>query len=226
MLVWEMKITIASLYDFDNTIFDNLNLPVATQTLPAADKETAVYEILENCNDFEVMYPDSDYMKESIGYWSNAMQITWNRIWRAIHEEYNPLYNFDRNEDTHIEKSGDSFDKHETIHEETSGDNTQTINTNETGAKTAFNSSAFQNTDKTTNSGTVGNEGEGERDVTTHNYGSEGEGEIDSTRHLYGNIGVTTSQQMLEAEINVAKELDFYKMVSRQFAEKFCILVY
>ena len=46
------------------------------------------------------------------------------------------------------------------------------------------------------------------------------------TTHLYGNIGVTTSQQMLRAELELAAELDFYKMVAKQFAEKFCILVY
>lgn len=196
MQAMEMKITIAGLYDYDDTIFDNLNLPTATQSLPAADKTTAVYEILENCNDFEVMYPDSDYMKTSIGYWSNAMQITWKRMWAAIHEEYNPLHNFDR---------------HEEVHEETSGDNTQTLNTTETGSKTAFNSFSFQDTDKTTQGGTVGNAGSGERDMSTH---------------LYGNIGVTTSQQMLRAELDIAPELDFYKAVAKQFAEKFCILVY
>ena len=196
MPIIEMKITIAGLYDYDNTIFDNLNLPAATDDLPGADKETAVFEILENCNDFEVMYPDADYIKESIGYWSTAMQLPWSRMWAAIHEEYNPLHNFDR---------------HEEVHEETSGDNTQTLNTTETGAKTAYNSNNFQNTDKTTQGGTIGNEGSGEREMTTH---------------LYGNIGVTTSQQMLRAELELAAELDFYKMVAKQFAEKFCILVY
>ena len=75
MPIIEMKITIAGLYDYDNTIFDNLNLPAATDDLPGADKETAVFEILENCNDFEVMYPDADYIKESIGYWSTAMHF-------------------------------------------------------------------------------------------------------------------------------------------------------
>ena len=189
-------LTIGGLYNYDNTIFANLHLPAATGDLPAADTTTAIFEILENCSDFEIMYPDADYMKLSIGYWSTSMQIPWARIWAAIHEEYDPLHNYDRYEDTH---------------EETSGDNTQTLNTTETGAKTGYNSDTFQNTDKTTQGGTVGNEGSGERDLDTH---------------VYGNIGVTTSQQMLKAELDIATELDFYKMVARQFAEKFCVMLY
>lgn len=190
MPIMEMKVTLSGLFQFDDTIFNDLDLPTG------ADKETAVWTILENCNDFEVMYPDTEYIKQSIGYWSNAMQLPWERMWAAIHEEYNPLHNFDR---------------HEEVHEETSGDNTQTLNTTQTDAKTAFNADTFKDTDKTTQGGTVGNAGSGERDMTTH---------------LYGNIGVTTSQQMLKAELDIASELDFYKAVARQFAEKFCILVY
>ena len=198
----EMKITLSGLFQYDDSIFDDLKLP------EEADKETAVWTILENCNDFEIMYPDAEYIKQSIGYWSKAMQLPWTRMWAAIHEEYNPLHNFDR---------------HEEVHEETSGDNTQTLNTTQTtndtqtDSKTAYNVDAFKDTDKTTQSGTVGNTG---------TVGNAGSGERDMSTHLYGNIGVTTSQQMLKAELDIATELDFYKAVARQFAEKFCILVY
>jgi len=186
----EMKLTVSGLFEYDDTLFDYLNLPAA------ADKETAVWTILENTEDFEVLYPDADYLKESIKYWSRAMQNSWTRLWDALHEEYDPLYNFDR---------------HEIISETTSGDNTQTLDTTETGAKTAYNVDNFKDTDRKTQGGTISNEGSGSRDVTTH---------------LYGNIGVTTSQEMLKAEIKLIPELDFYKRIAQEFAEKFCILVY
>lgn len=45
------------------------------------------------------------------------------------------------------------------------------------------------------------------------------------TVHEYGNIGVTTSQQMLEAERALAMN-NLYETISREFVKKFCIMVY
>lgn len=43
--------------------------------------------------------------------------------------------------------------------------------------------------------------------------------------HLYGNIGVTTSQQMLEAELKVAA-WNIYEKITDLFLDEFCIKVY
>ena len=43
--------------------------------------------------------------------------------------------------------------------------------------------------------------------------------------HLFGNIGVTTSQQMLESELNIAT-WNLYEHISDIFIDEFCILVY
>ena len=43
--------------------------------------------------------------------------------------------------------------------------------------------------------------------------------------HLYGNIGVTTSQQMLEAELSVA-EWNIYQHIKDLFMQDFCIMIY
>lgn len=45
------------------------------------------------------------------------------------------------------------------------------------------------------------------------------------TAHLYGNIGVTTSAQMLEGEIDIRSN-DFYKIYITEFRRRFCLLVY
>jgi len=44
--------------------------------------------------------------------------------------------------------------------------------------------------------------------------------------HLYGNIGVTTSQQMLEAEMDLARDYNPYQLIADMFKNEFCILVY
>ena len=43
--------------------------------------------------------------------------------------------------------------------------------------------------------------------------------------HLYGNIGVTTSQQMLESEFKVA-EWNIYEHIKDLFMQNFCIIIY
>lgn len=42
---------------------------------------------------------------------------------------------------------------------------------------------------------------------------------------MFGNIGVTTSQQMLEAEINVST-INLMDIISNEFRKEFCLLVY
>lgn len=70
-------------------------------------------------------------------------------------------------------------------------------------AATAFNEDSFKDTDKTSGTGT--------RTLNSRTY---------------GNIGVTTSQQMLEAELTLTPKLDFYKHIADCFKVKYCVLIY
>ena len=52
------------------------------------------------------------------------------------------------------------------------------------------------------------------------------EGEITRENHTSGNIGVTTSQQMLEQEIEISSKLNVINIIVQSFKTRFCILVY
>ena len=54
--------------------------------------------------------------------------------------------------------------------------------------------------------------------------GSAGNGHHEGRTH--GNIGVTTSQQMLEQELTVADKLDVYQYIIRDFKRRFCLPIY
>lgn len=54
---------------------------------------------------------------------------------------------------------------------------------------------------------------------------SEGNSESEHDGHLYGNIGVTTSQQMLEEEIRI-RRWTIYDHIADSFKKRFCLLVY
>jgi hypothetical protein len=88
----QMKLTLNGLYQFDNSLFDNLELP------SELEKDTCIQVILEKCGEFPLLYPDFDYMKYAIGVFSKKWEWTLNKWATAINIEYDPLYNFDRHE--------------------------------------------------------------------------------------------------------------------------------
>jgi len=64
--------------------------------------------------------------------------------------------------------------------------------------------------------------------VDTLKHGEKIDHDEDTTRevHAYGNIGVTTTQRMLEQEIDIAPRLNIMKVMVESFKERFCLLVY
>ena len=71
-------LSILALYHEDQTIFDNLNIPLEPTPSDTVeyidsfrpDKAVVVAGILEKCAELEVIYPDPEAMKDAIGYWS------------------------------------------------------------------------------------------------------------------------------------------------------------
>lgn len=55
---------------------------------------------------------------------------------------------------------------------------------------------------------------------------SSGTASSTHTGRTHGNIGVTTSQQMLEQELAVAPKLNVYDYIIESFRKRFCLLVY
>lgn len=84
--------SILALYNWDQTIFDNLVLP------DTIDRNILTYNLLFDCSELELLYPDFDSMKNFIGIWSNKELQTWERIADAAAYEYNPIENYNRSE--------------------------------------------------------------------------------------------------------------------------------
>ena len=63
-------------------------------------------------------------------------------------------------------------------------------------------------------------------DTFTHGEQIKDDMEVSREAHLYGNIGVTTSQQMLEQELEVAPKLNVINYIIDSFKKRFCVLVY
>ena len=66
----------------------------------------------------------------------------------------------------------------------------------------------------------------GKTDTLTHGEKIEHEGTSERTMLAYGNIGVTTSQEMLTQELELAKIINVMPIIIESFKNRFCLMVY
>ena len=66
----------------------------------------------------------------------------------------------------------------------------------------------------------------GKTDTLTHGEKIEHEGSSERSMLAYGNIGVTTSQEMLTQELELAKIIEVIPIIIQSFKNRFCLMVY
>lgn len=87
--------------------------------------------------------------------------------------------------------------------------------------------SANSSSDSGTNSDETNTEASGSNE--TIEAGSESGNSTNKNVHsgrIHGNVGVTTSQQMLDAEMKLWASIDVYKSIADLFITDFCIMIY
>ena len=243
------KITLLSFYEWlkweESDLFTELTLP------EGIDKDILTNNILIRGGEFEVVFSDPHFMQKAIGNWGKKWYRTFEKWIDALNIEYNPLENYDRMEDytdttnrgltssgrkdsgntrTFDNEDKETLDRTDELTHDTTQENEHTVS--------AYDSSTYQPADKnvtdmdgtetTTHTGTDTFNHTG---TITDEYGegvSGSEKENTTAKHtgrLHGNIGVTTSQQMLEAELDVAK-WNIYEHITDIFLEEFIIPIY
>lgn len=168
--------------------------------LPAGvDRDALVDAILLLYGECEPLYPEPMTMTHLTRAWFYKNQWSIEKLVKAINVKYDPLNNYDR-------------------HEEWSENSNATGNTSgrsdagETVDTSAFDSTAYQHDTKRDTF-----------DNTTTNSNSTAD--LKHSGHLFGNIGVTTSQEMLRAELDIAW-YNLYDDIARAYASELLLLVY
>lgn len=226
---------------FNQDLFEYLTVPTGI------DRSLLINNILLKGGEFEVLYGDPNFTKNMIGVWSSKWQHTMERWINALSIDYNPLENYDRMEDwtdngqkmtsNNVKENNNRFST--TGVKENALGNDYSVSEgsgNTENTRSAYNSSVYQPHDNiesssdgknTSSSLTSANSITNNMDSTSNESagtGSEINGSIHSGR-MHGNIGVTTSQQMLEAELDVAK-WNLYDEIADLFISEFCIYLY
>lgn len=229
-----MWLSIMGMYEYDNSVFDGLELPTYTDAddkVHAIDKDALIKNILLQCAELEVVYPDITTMKLAIGVWSAAEFKTWEKLFATTMMAYNPIWNVDADiidtvtgtENRDIERSGSgSVDRTIDLTDEDS------IDTTDTESVKGFNSNTWAESKKVDRGGT---------DTVTHG-GTDNTETSDSatvnddvsrsetrTQRRTGNIGVVSTQSMIEQERNVA-EFSIINYITQAFKVRFCLLIY
>ena len=98
-------ISILTLYQIDQTLFDNMELPARPFTdrgyedlfLTGWDlnKDTLVENLLMELAELNVLYTDPVFMKYAITTWSKKNKAVWQALYETLFFKYNPIWNKD-----------------------------------------------------------------------------------------------------------------------------------
>lgn len=205
---------IRALLDWDDTLFDGMVLP--DDINDDDTKKLIVDDIILRHGDTPLFIPEPTVMKYYITSWSTRMLPIFTRMLAACTAEYNPIENYDRIEDR-SETTKDTMGNTRTLNTSTATTGTNTTE----DSVSAENVTTFSPDTKSVqtpnlteaDSGTIGDSG---------NYN----GSLTIKSNIHGNIGVTTSQQMLESELQLVPKLEIVRIISDSWAAEFCLAVY
>lgn len=203
------KVTLLAMNTFfanaGGDLFQGLTLPEGLA------KNTLTNNILLQGGEFEVLYSDPFFLQNAISIWADREADTFKRWVDALAIEYAPLENYDRHEDW-----TDTLDSDGTSR--TTGTNDTSTSGTVTTDVSAYDSTGYQPKEKVTTAETIDND-------TTENNTSTLDNEGVHTGRIHGNIGVTTSQQMLESELDLGY-WNIYSRITDMFLKEFCIMIY
>lgn len=203
----ELTVTFEGLLEWDPALLDSFSLP--TQTTRQTVKDALVFLGTDRC----CIYADPAAMKKALEAYSAMKLPSWQRIADAMALTYDPIENYDRREE------GSYADTHSGTITHTGTEKLTGTETNETSVS-AYDTSGYSprakevNTPNTTRTPNLTDTDTTAVTRTFTNY------------RIHGNIGVTTSQQMLESEVQLALRVNVAEIIVRDLLQEFTFGVY
>ena len=196
-----MNLTLIGMYNYNNSLFDSLELPAEI------NKDDFINNLLLKSGEFELVYPDFDFMKDSISLWGRKWKPTFEKWVLGQEASWNPIENYDRYEDS-------------TDVDHTEGTGSDTTNVTG-GGTTTDNVSAYDATTYQPSSQSVADTHSDSTSIT----GATNDSNRTHNSHIHGNIGVTQASDMLASFYEIAK-WNLLDHMADVFINEFCIQVY
>ena len=221
------------LLEADEDLFSNMVLP------DGIDRDLVIDTILEKYGMQALVRPDPSYMKKHIGVWSRRKLWTWTKLYDTLNLKYNPIDNTDKYEDYTDSRTTERTTSGETA-STSGGTDSRTENETTSGTRnetadhdvSAENASDYQpdsrDVTRGSNEDSRNNTARGTTSLTSSGTNSETENYTDTfthTLHTHGNIGVTTTQQMIEAERESVR-YNLVEEIASDYQAAFCLDIY
>lgn len=208
-------LSLLGMYEYDNTILDNLVLPEAMEE----KRSTIIDNLLLESAELEVLFPDFSMLKYAIGVWSQKELPVWQELYDTTQYEYNPIWNKDG---TYTELETRDLAGLETRNltggSQDSGSGSSTTEYDVYG----YNSETAAHESKTTESNTYSRTSSSTQGGTINQTDT---GTVKRERSEQGNIGITSTQELIEKQRAVV-EFNIMNRIIKDFIARFCILVY
>lgn len=178
-------------------IFDGIYLD------PRLDKDLVVNTILDYSGTYIPLYQDYNLFnfKNKVFFDRNRDNIV--HLLDAFTLDYDPIYNYDR------------YEKYNEVDETNRNSNsTSSLKSNTENKVSAYNSSTYQPSNESTSA-----------DTTIDNVKTDDKHNYYTDNRIYGNIGVTTTQQMLDSEIDLRDRYNIYEWIARKWYNEFMLKV-
>lgn len=183
------------------------------------DKDTLINSIMDVCGMNEPIYPEIEILQIKVQYFFKKHKEQFDKLVYLYSlkydKDYNPIWNKDGTK-THIETTERSKDNTvDNLHNSLINDNGEDIN-----QVSAYDSNGFSNDSKTTN---TNKRNESVNDKTN---GKEKENIKLTIEDIEkGNIGVTTTADMINQEIDLQSKFNVYEVIARMFFDELCLHV-
>lgn len=240
-------LSLLGMYQYDNSILDNLVLPEALEEKRSVIKDNLLMESAE----LEVLFTDFAMLKYAIGVWSQKELPVWQELYDTTQYEYNPIWNKDGTY-TELETRNLAGTSNNTETRNLTGSSSNTETRNLAGSESdsgsgsddtsnyvyGYNSetraresdsetdTSYSRSNQSTQTGTIGNQGSSSETGTVTDQGNTSDtGTIARERTEKGNIGITSTQELIEKQRAVV-EFNIMDRIIKDFIARFCILVY
>lgn len=213
------------IYNYDPTILDLMQIPAAL------DRRTLIDNLIMETAELEILYPNADFLKSAIGSWSAKNLHVWEELYDTTQYEYNPIWNKDGTiielETRDLKGSDhttDNTDRVDDLQDRESRD----LNDKNLHSVYGFNSSsaAPESLDEGEYRGSDTFDHTGRQDIDREfQKNTTDTGTVKHERTEQGNIGLTSTQELIEKQRDVVK-FNIMDVIIKDFMQRFCIGVY
>lgn len=238
------KICLAAMEKYLNSQNKSIADSFALPSIDNYDKDVLLATIIRNYSTLPTLYDDPDWYYDDCEYWFKSHEYEFVKMWEVMIKEYDPIENYNRKEtrtgnsttvgSNQVNRNGTVAVDGETLGSGTIQivDDTDTTNNSENKVS-AFNEIDYQPSSKVSGTGTSDSTNTTTRDVKDKLKSNTTSNDIlqsndsSTTNDSYsltntGNIGVTTTQQMIEAELKLRMK-SLYVIMANKFADEMCL---